>query len=79
MALNKGIWDPEPRGTNSKGTNLKSLTIGSPFQGSGQTKAPATILHKSLHNLNCPRHFAFVAEPFDSPLQSDSGNQSPSS
>ena len=27
MALNKGIWDPELRGTNIKGTNLKSLTI----------------------------------------------------
>ena len=25
MALNKGIWDPKPRGTNIKGTNLKSL------------------------------------------------------
>ena len=25
MALNKGIWDPERRGTNIKGTNLKSL------------------------------------------------------
>ena len=27
MALNKGIWDPEPRGTNIKGTNLKSLSF----------------------------------------------------
>ena len=27
MALNKGIWDPKLRGTNIKGTNLKSLTI----------------------------------------------------
>ena len=25
MALNKGIWDPKLRGTNLKGTNLKSL------------------------------------------------------
>ena len=25
MALNKGIWDPKLRGTNIKGTNLKSL------------------------------------------------------
>ena len=25
MALNKGIWDPKRKGTNSKGTNLKSL------------------------------------------------------
>ena len=24
MALNKGIWDPKLRGTNIKGTNLKS-------------------------------------------------------
>ena len=29
MALNNGIWDPKLRGTNIKGTNLKSL-IGSP-------------------------------------------------
>ena len=27
MALNKGIWDPKLRGTNIKGTNLKSLKI----------------------------------------------------
>ena len=26
MALNKGIWDPKLRGTNIKGTNLKSLS-----------------------------------------------------
>ena len=26
MALEKGIWDPKLRGTNIKGTNLKSLT-----------------------------------------------------
>ena len=26
MALNKGIWDPKPRVTNIKGTNLKSLS-----------------------------------------------------
>ena len=25
MALNKGVWDPKLRGTNIKGTNLKSL------------------------------------------------------
>ena len=25
MALNQGIWDPRLRGTNIKGTNLKSL------------------------------------------------------
>ena len=25
MALNNGIWDPKPRVTNNKGTNLKSL------------------------------------------------------
>ena len=25
MALNKGIWDPKPRGTNIKGTHLKYL------------------------------------------------------
>ena len=25
MALNKRIWDPKLRGTNIKGTNLKSL------------------------------------------------------
>ena len=25
MALNKGIWDPKLKGTNIKGTNLKSL------------------------------------------------------
>ena len=28
MALNKGIWDPKLRGTNIKGTNLKSLSSG---------------------------------------------------
>ena len=28
MALNKGTWDPKPRGTNLEGTNLKSLSIG---------------------------------------------------
>ena len=27
MALNKGIWDPTARGTNIKGTNLKSLGV----------------------------------------------------
>ena len=27
MALNKGIWDPKLRGTNIKGTNLKSLKL----------------------------------------------------
>ena len=27
MALSKGIWDPKPRGTNIKGTNLKSLKV----------------------------------------------------
>ena len=27
MALNKGIWDPTLRGTNIKGTNLKSLSF----------------------------------------------------
>ena len=27
MALNKGIWDPKLRGTNIKGTNLKSFII----------------------------------------------------
>ena len=27
MALNKGIWDPKPRFTNIKGTNLKSLSL----------------------------------------------------
>ena len=26
MGLNKGIWDPKPKVTNIKGTNLKSLT-----------------------------------------------------
>ena len=26
--LNEGIWDPKLRGTNIKGTNLKSLKIG---------------------------------------------------
>ena len=26
MALSKGIWDPKLRGTNIKGTNLKSLS-----------------------------------------------------
>ena len=26
ITLNKGIWDPKLRGTNIKGTNLKSLT-----------------------------------------------------
>ena len=26
MALNEGIWDPKPRVTNIKGTNLKSLS-----------------------------------------------------
>ena len=25
MVLNKGIWDPKPRVTNIRGTNLKSL------------------------------------------------------
>ena len=25
MALNKGIWDPKPRVTSIKGTNLKAL------------------------------------------------------
>ena len=30
MALNKGIRDPKPRATNSKGTNLKSLKELSP-------------------------------------------------
>ena len=28
MALNEGIWDPKLRGTNIKGTNLKSLIFG---------------------------------------------------
>ena len=28
MALNKGIWDPKLRGTNIKGTNLKSSVKG---------------------------------------------------
>ena len=32
MALNKGIWDPKLRGTNIKGTNLKSLIYITPFQ-----------------------------------------------
>ena len=27
MALNKGIWDPKLRGTNVKGTHLKSLSL----------------------------------------------------
>ena len=27
MALNKGIWDPKPRATNVKGTNLTSLRL----------------------------------------------------
>ena len=27
MALSKGIWDPKLRGTNIKGTNLKSLIL----------------------------------------------------
>ena len=27
MALNKGIWEPKLRGTNIKGTNLKSLIL----------------------------------------------------
>ena len=27
MVLNKGTWDPKPRVTSVKGTNLKSLTI----------------------------------------------------
>ena len=29
MALNNGIWDPKLRGTNIKGTNLKSLMLNS--------------------------------------------------
>ena len=28
MVLNKGSWDPKPRFTNIKGTNLKSLNVG---------------------------------------------------
>ena len=32
MALNKGIWDPKLRGTNIKGTNLKSLREEHPSQ-----------------------------------------------
>ena len=31
MALNKGIWDPKLRGTNIKGTNLKSLINPTPY------------------------------------------------
>ena len=35
MVLNKGIWEPKPRVTNIKGTNLKSLiyTITSTITG----------------------------------------------
>ena len=31
MTLNKGIWDPKLRGTNVKGTNLKSSDIEAPL------------------------------------------------
>ena len=40
MALNKGTWDPKPKVTNIKGTNLKPLIryrgfqrLGVPFRG----------------------------------------------
>ena len=39
MTLNKGIWDPKPRLTNIKGTNLKSL---------GCSKCSVSILALSL-------------------------------
>ena len=33
MSLNKGIWDPRLRGTNIKGTNLKSLIKAAKCRG----------------------------------------------
>ena len=46
MALNKGIWDPKLRGTNIKGTNLKSLTLelpGTKIAVSTNTASPETL------------------------------------
>ena len=56
MAFNKGIWDSKPRGTNIKGTNLKSLrkrhpqiseTL-SPYNYSISTKITAQSFHEGL-------------------------------
>ena len=44
MALNKGIWDPKLRGTNMKGTNLKSLdSARNAFLAYG-VETPETVL-----------------------------------
>ena len=54
MVLNKGIWDPKPRVTSIKGTNLKSLTSKSiqlpnktsilPQEGVGYVNAEASTV-----------------------------------
>ena len=40
MALNKGIWDPKLRGTNIKGTNLKSLRNSLTIPGDPSLQLP---------------------------------------
>ena len=35
MAISRGIWDPNPRVTNIKGTHFKSLTLHPLFWHSG--------------------------------------------
>ena len=42
MALYKGIWDSKPRGTNIKGTNLKSLTFSRSNSNGFKAYPPAT-------------------------------------
>ena len=44
MALRNGIWDPKPRGTNIKGTNLKSLSVrGRGLRDEDQTCQPQCL------------------------------------
>ena len=50
MALNKGIWDPKLRGTNIKGTNLKSLMFsfcGVAEQAQSKLRESKRCVHRS--------------------------------
>ena len=59
MALNKGIWDPKLRGTNIKGTNLKSVILYSYYT---TITGWGLLLRDSAHNYLDGQHIIQILQ-----------------
>ena len=67
MALNKGIWDPKLRGTNTKGTNFKSLICNGPRKPCGLLATGLRLGYTQVsHNLKAGDASDFMGDYYRS-------------